>query len=70
MVGCTRPLLDESKRDLQQVLFESDKLHEPEKFKVWLKNAIENQRCVWGAHQVSDLDLNSEVKENNAIVLN
>lgn len=49
-VGCSRPLLDQYNTDLKEELFENNDLHEPKAFRKWVKNAIENQRCLWGVH--------------------
>jgi hypothetical protein len=51
IVGCSRPLLDQNKMNLKAQIFENEDLHEPEKFRIWVKNALANQRCVWGMHQ-------------------
>lgn len=51
VVGCSRPLLDQNKSNLKKQLFENEEFHEPERFKAWVKNAIENQRCIWGVHK-------------------
>lgn len=49
-VGCSRPLLDQHKKDLRSEIFENEKLHEPLAMRAWIKNAFENQRCIWGMH--------------------
>jgi hypothetical protein len=49
-VGCARPLLDQHGADLRQQLFERDELHDPAKLGPWIKNALKQQRCVWGRH--------------------
>ena len=54
MVGCSRPILDEAKRDMKKRLFGDEKLHHPDKFREWLVHALENQRCVWGEHKAID----------------
>jgi len=51
IVGCSRPITDENKIELRKQLFESPELHEPKRFLVWVKKALENQRCVWGLHK-------------------
>lgn len=50
-VGCLRPLLDQNKNNLKQQLFEHEELHDPKKFRDWVKNALANQRCIWGVHK-------------------
>ncbi len=50
-VGCARPLLDQHSTDLRQQLFEREELHEPKELAAWVRNALANQRCVWGMHQ-------------------
>jgi ankyrin repeat protein/acyl-CoA-binding protein len=49
-VGCSRPLLDQYNTDLKEEIFENNDLHGPKAFRRWIKNAIENQRCLWGVH--------------------
>lgn len=49
-VGCIRPILDQHKMNLKFQLFENDELHEIDKVKCWIRNALANQRCVWGLH--------------------
>jgi ankyrin repeat protein/acyl-CoA-binding protein len=49
-VGCTRPLLDQFKQDIRSQLFEDTDLHEPQALRRWVRNAMDNQRCVWGMH--------------------
>jgi len=49
-VGCDRPLLDQHKKDLRTEIFEDERLHEPAALRIWIKNAFENQRCIWGMH--------------------
>lgn len=49
-VGCDRPLYDQHKIDLRKQLFECDEYHEPDKLRLWVKNALVNQRCIWGMH--------------------
>lgn len=51
VVGCTRPLLDQYKMNLQHQLIENDEFHEPEKLRGWIRNAMTNQKCIWGMHQ-------------------
>jgi hypothetical protein len=51
VVGCSRPLLDQYKMNLKQQLFDNEEFHEPDKLILWVRNAIENQRCVWGMHK-------------------
>lgn len=50
VVGCIRPIVDQHKMPLKQVLFENEEFHEPEKLKEWVRTALLNQRCVWGIH--------------------
>lgn len=50
-VGCMRPLLDQNKMSLKQQLYDHEELHEPERFKEWVRNALEHQRCIWGVHK-------------------
>eukprot|EP01031_Cornospumella_fuschlensis_P027052 gene27052-32687_t len=51
IVGCSRPILDQRKMNIRVQLFEHEEFHEPEKLKAWIRNALTNQRCVWGVHQ-------------------
>lgn len=50
-VGCLRPLLDQNKMDLKKQLFENEDLQNPKKFAEWVRNALVNQRCIWGVHK-------------------
>jgi acyl-CoA-binding protein len=50
-VGCLRPLLDQNKTNLKQQLFENEELQIPKKFQEWVRNALANQRCIWGVHK-------------------
>lgn len=49
-VGCSRTIVDQNKVDIRMQLFEDDSLHEPVMLRKWVKNAMQNQRCVWGMH--------------------
>lgn len=46
-----RPLLDQNKGDLREQLFGSEALHDPKRFRDWVRNALANQRCIWGVHK-------------------
>ncbi len=49
--GCGRPLLDQFKVDLRDQLFDDSDLQEPQALRKWIKNCMDNQRCVWGVHK-------------------
>lgn len=49
-VGCIRPILDQHKMNLKMQLFDNEELHEPNNLKAWIRNALVNQRCIWGIH--------------------
>ena len=49
-VGCTRPLMDQSHRNLKQQLLGDEELYNPDKLKEWIRNAMKNQQCIWGMH--------------------
>jgi len=49
--GCIRPLVNAQKVDLRTQLFECEELHEAQNLRVWLVDALEHQRCVWGVHK-------------------
>ena len=51
IVGCDRPITDENKIELRKQLFQTPELHESKRFRLWIKKALETQRCVWGAHK-------------------
>lgn len=51
VVGCTRPITDENHAVLRVQLFENKELLDPDKLRVWMKHAMENQRCIWGVHK-------------------
>lgn len=47
--GCKRVLYDRQKRNLKNHLFENQELHgDPKLLCDWTRNALENQRCIWG----------------------
>ena len=50
-VGCNRPILDQHGIDIRAQLFETPDLQEGELLREWARNALENQRCVWGVHK-------------------
>lgn len=50
LVGCSRPLLDQRKMNLRMQLFEHEELHQADRLREWIRNALVNQRCVWGMH--------------------
>lgn len=50
VVGCTRPITDQYKMNLRLQLLENEEFHEPDKLKIWIRNALQHQRCVWGVH--------------------
>ena len=50
-VGCTRPILDQDKKDIRTQLFENEELHEPQALRKWTRNAVANQRCIFGMHK-------------------
>lgn len=56
--GCMRPILDQHKIDLKDQLFDSDELLEAPRLRKWVRNALANQRCIWGLHKpVAKIDV-------------
>lgn len=51
-VGCSRVLYDQRRFNLKQQLFDNEELSkDPVLLKEWALNALQHQRCIWGAHQ-------------------